>query len=420
MFQWEYVRIMNRNYLQTLKAQDLSDAFQYKMLLSEQIKGLLPCKEREVNGVTYQLFDISSMQSFASIFAEKKMQFSDFYMLIHAIKSTALNMRTYLLGVENLILYPEFIFRELDTGEISFVCCPCNDSDAIESVKQLYQFLLSCIDYDDSELTDIIYESCEEIEDTVSITWINKIYERLSKLQDERLQEKKSVSDEPEDLFVRQPEEVYCEEPSIQIPDTKLADLKNILIVGGVYILLVGVFVYYLYSNYILSTGENIVTIGVIVIVTALLAFWMFLWLKKKEINGVSDNDYKGDYSKIPFETDGGLYEETEYGKTVFFERHQLENILYGIGDNNRIKIEINKFPFVIGKKADVVDETIDDLSISRMHARFEKQDDKIFISDLNSTNGTYKNGIMLAPHQKIEVFSEDEILLGRLKFIYR
>lgn len=126
------------------------------------------------------------------------------------------------------------------------------------------------------------------------------------------------------------------------------------------------------------------------------------------------------EYDAMLVETEEKMCEENEYGKTVFFEAENVENKLYGIGKNNRRKIEVNKFPFIVGKKLGVVDEIIDDASISRMHARFEKEGETIFIEDLNSTNGTYKNGMMLTPHQKIEVFPEDEIWFGRLQFIYR
>ena len=41
-------------------------------------------------------------------------------------------------------------------------------------------------------------------------------------------------------------------------------------------------------------------------------------------------------------------------------------------------------------------------------------------MEDLNSTNGTCKNGLMLAPHERVEVESEDEIWFGKQQFIFR
>lgn len=41
-------------------------------------------------------------------------------------------------------------------------------------------------------------------------------------------------------------------------------------------------------------------------------------------------------------------------------------------------------------------------------------------MTDLNSTNGTFKNGMRLLPNTSELLEPGDEIRLGKLKFIYR
>lgn len=53
--------------------------------------------------------------------------------------------------------------------------------------------------------------------------------------------------------------------------------------------------------------------------------------------------------------------------------------------------------------------------SISRKHCKFVIQDGKIILIDLNSTNGTFVNGIQI---QEKEVFNDDEIKMGNLLFV--
>ena len=60
------------------------------------------------------------------------------------------------------------------------------------------------------------------------------------------------------------------------------------------------------------------------------------------------------------------------------------------------------------------------DDSISRIHARFEKVGDTIQMTDMNSTNGTYKNGLRLQPHETVEIEPGDEIRFGNLNYCYR
>jgi pSer/pThr/pTyr-binding forkhead associated (FHA) protein len=42
-------------------------------------------------------------------------------------------------------------------------------------------------------------------------------------------------------------------------------------------------------------------------------------------------------------------------------------------------------------------------------------EEGKIFIEDLNSTNGTFVNQKQLEPHTPTEISSGDQLLLGRL-----
>jgi|GEM_PF-2212676 len=55
------------------------------------------------------------------------------------------------------------------------------------------------------------------------------------------------------------------------------------------------------------------------------------------------------------------------------------------------------------------------DFGVSRTHARFERSGSRVFLRDLNSTNGTRLNGKRLTPMNVHEVFHGDKIEFGRL-----
>lgn len=436
MCNWEYVRVVNRNYLQFKKVSEEEASFECKMLMSEPIEGLLRCKEREINGVSYLLYDISSMQSLASIYSERKMCFSDFAKFIYSLKNISGKLRNFLLETERLILLPEFIFQELDTGEMKFIYFPGEFKNE-NNTERMYQFLLSVINHDDDELTDIVYELYEDMSAATFNKHLNGLYTKL--LQSEFLNNGPLKNDKQvtvseichngsveEDTFtdILQPSDgsdLYELEKRehTHTNDSKL--YRKMALIGITYIFAVGIAVYYLYSNYILAFYENIITWGSIALISAILVVMAFMRLKRypvKAENIISANKSEND---IIFEDKKEeVFCQRDYGKTVYFEPESMQNKLYGIGKGNRRTIQINKFPFVIGKKSDIVDGVIDEPSISRMHARFEQEEGKIYITDLNSTNGTCKNGIMLSPNQKIEVLAEDEIWFGRLQFIYR
>ncbi|GAB4576211.1 MAG: hypothetical protein Kow0077_31530 [Anaerolineae bacterium] len=57
---------------------------------------------------------------------------------------------------------------------------------------------------------------------------------------------------------------------------------------------------------------------------------------------------------------------------------------------------------------------------VSREHACLELANYSLYITDLNSTNGTYLNGLRILPKQARVVRDGDEIRLGRLKLMIK
>ena len=114
--------------------------------------------------------------------------------------------------------------------------------------------------------------------------------------------------------------------------------------------------------------------------------------------------------------------QETEYGRTVYIEERpdsdNMEHRLYS--PEGKLLASLSKEIFCIGKKKEEVDLVLEDISVSRMHARIMKQGTEIYLEDLNSTNGTYKNGLRLEPYERRKLESEDEIKCGNIILIFR
>ena len=80
--------------------------------------------------------------------------------------------------------------------------------------------------------------------------------------------------------------------------------------------------------------------------------------------------------------------------------------------------IKIPQEGVIIGKLEKNVDVIINDISISRIHAKLEKNGDKCYIEDLNTTNGTYINGRRLIPYKLEELSDGDKINLGCIEYV--
>jgi hypothetical protein len=57
---------------------------------------------------------------------------------------------------------------------------------------------------------------------------------------------------------------------------------------------------------------------------------------------------------------------------------------------------------------------------ISRLHAAFRRKGHLLAIVDLNSTNGTYRNGVRLLPGQMHFLLNGDEVCFGKMLFHIR
>ena len=83
------------------------------------------------------------------------------------------------------------------------------------------------------------------------------------------------------------------------------------------------------------------------------------------------------------------------------------------------LDIHIRDFPFVLGKLKSNVDCAIDNNKVSRIHARIEMEKERIYITDLNSTNGTYVNNDRLELNEKRELIIGDEIMLANVRYCF-
>lgn len=82
-----------------------------------------------------------------------------------------------------------------------------------------------------------------------------------------------------------------------------------------------------------------------------------------------------------------------------------------------KTEILVDKHEFVLGRD-DSADGTIDSSAISRKHCKILYSDEKNFILDLDSANGTYLNGTKLEANKPKPINEGDKIKLGNVGFI--
>lgn len=134
-------------------------------------------------------------------------------------------------------------------------------------------------------------------------------------------------------------------------------------------------------------------------------------------------NNFEIDLMKKNKNEDDNSQEEPEiYGRTVLLtaDGKIAENILMEKRRGKEIVHHLDEFPYVIGKIKDSVDLVLNDISVSRIHAKLTEENGQVYVQDCNSTNGTYVNGVLLEKEEKIPIEADDEIRIGRIILLYQ
>ena len=116
-------------------------------------------------------------------------------------------------------------------------------------------------------------------------------------------------------------------------------------------------------------------------------------------------------------ESDGDVSEAT-----TLLTGAMIRNGIYCLKpeDTNEDNILLTEFPFFIGKSGDKTHHTIEDSTVSRFHARIDREEEELWLTDLNSTNGTFLNGIRLMPFGRMRVNKGDSIVISRKRYEFK
>lgn len=443
MLNVKYYKDLSHNYL-IIKEQigEEEQNYQHKMITVNKMKHLLDCKIRYVNQECHFYYEISSRQSITGLFAGRKWDYEQLRRLFECMQKALEELENYLLDSRKLVLQPDYIFADPETEEYFFIYYPYyTQEEAITTQMSLSQFLIDKVDHTQEEAVAIVYKVYEMEQDRQFI--LTEILSLFTEKEEDSEQKLNIEWSEGENV-TQMSQPVESEELEWDIKqegegDNETFIPKHVTVAGILTILctaaVIGILI--IRNIYSLSFEENLISIAGVIFFTfvsaALLLYIMlnicngkrrsnknnkpaiepFIPIEKESLN---TNVYKA----IPktFDKD----KESEYGNTVFLEDAMCkkENKLYGTNKGNKYHIDLEHLPCTIGKMAGSVDIVIKDSTISRIHARFSKEERGICVTDMNSTNGTFKNGLRLEPNETVLIEPGDELRFGRMSFCYR
>lgn len=371
----EYIRSLNANYERLLLGKKPEEKkYQYCMISRGGIKGLLPCSLRYIDGEAYLYYDITSRQNIAQLFEKRPMTRQWFMDFLWSMRRVRQEMSRFLLEESNLIWFPQHIYQDLEKKDFFFIYVPYYTEHT--GFDELMEYLVEHVDYQDEGLVEYVYKAYEQYESAGETYLQAKIFEDAECL---RITEKANVEEEEspvvEEMVPEKEEEK--EKPMEEIPAAK--EKKGLF-----------------------NLWEN---------------------RKKKE------KQEREDYTRSLQLTMSGYavaeetaYEEEDMGRTVYMEEKPVSREITHrlLSEEGKLLATLEQPVYTIGKKRGEADLVLNDLSISRLHARIVKETDGYYLEDMNSTNGSFKNGLQLQPYEKRKLEEGDEITLGKMTVIYR
>ncbi len=434
MGEFEFINDLCCNYL-TIPYEGREEDFALRMM-TENITDVFSDMElRRLDGRVFLYYKISGMQSMEILYAEKPMDRSAFQTFMWHLQEAIEQSRELFLPGNGICLEPSVLFWSLDEEHWKFIYVPgTNGRETAEIQREkekLAEFLVMHIDNADRDLSETVYRFYEEIyagkvfspkicsafEEEKIASERDDMWEREGKTEEE---EEKGTQAESWDYEVHEKGEQERESNAEYGNSSK----KAAMIVCGLFCVAAGV---------TLAAGRlvpEMMPAGMAV--TVMLTICLIIILMKRKVKVKNEACEAEDiiytepeeWLNNPESKKGEEYEGkkgTTEEKTVYMDiGREQERKLYGIGKFRQQRIFLDTLPCLVGKDKALVNHIITDASVSRMHARFFAEKETVWMQDLNSTNGTYHNGMRLSPNERVILEAEDEIGFGQAQFVFR
>lgn len=154
----EYKRDADHNYLILYGEQEVDTAsYQVRMLVGNVIPSILKCRIQGLDGKTLFYYEITSRQSVASLYEQRKFGRDDLRVLFGGFVQVMEEMGEYLLNPGYLVLQPEYIYLDVEKGNMGFCYLPGTEREIRMQLQSLTEYVLPRLDHEDSEAVILGY-----------------------------------------------------------------------------------------------------------------------------------------------------------------------------------------------------------------------------------------------------------------------
>lgn len=462
--QTEFRRDLHHNYMILSGGRKLDRMhYEIRMIELNDIPGLLKSTVQEMDGRTMYYYDITSRQPL-SLYLETHLAGRTFLrLLFRSLQQVTERMSDYLLDLHGLYLHPEKIYLDASGESIWFCFFPPLEESFSGQIKELGEYLLPRLDHQDPEgvvLGYAFYQKVSSIETVPAGTWFESIL-------DDSEEESRTNSEEEWHRTERKDTKsgLQGEEPHSPVPGDKdlLSDFfhpetepekhffregwknKILWLLPPLSAAAAGMICW----RYLNRIPEGIAAGAGAACLSCLLLYRR----KKQEEAEEEQREPEGREAVFPFPACGGQDEEEQESSFFHSEEDsrkegsyrqpeeqtysaQEETVFLGplqVPDTEPpIRARLIPEPegagevkvltgdlYLLGKSEEASDICIPSPAVSRLHARLLWDGKTYRILDMNSRNGTFRNGALLDPGMAVPLRSGDTLRFADRSFRY-
>lgn len=434
-----------------------------KMLLNNEIKGLLKLELHIIDDTNQYYYDITSKLSFSHAFDKSLLNYEQIKKIVKGIIDVIEFGKEYLLPENDFVLDPDYLYVDLSSYDVSLCHLNGYQKDIIEQLSSTIEYLMNKVDYNDEESVLFIYglykisqEECCTFDKLINFIHKKNYNEEKIKndqLRNELIIENKDVNNN--NIPLMQERLQSEEEVLIYSKKTIVIAILSVLVFIGIF--LIG-YSMGLFHNHLEDKIDFIKLFGCILILSTIESYFLSQLFHKKNkitklnnkieyisnvieidtirekekyLENMEENDkidvnieeYKlkdiNNYFNILGQVEDRtvLLDDYDFEKTTLLVNEETIYKLTSITPTEYKDIELIEFPFFIGKLDNEVTGSIKCNVISRFHAKIDQKGKEFYITDLNSTNGTFLNDDRLNGNETKELHINDEIKFANISY---
>lgn len=409
---------------------DEDKPYMVEMLDGNKVKGFLELEVRVMDNKNQYYYDITGKENFVQKTQRAKWNKKELVGVVSEILDTIKKAREYLLAADHFLLEPEYMYRNLDTGELS-LCYTWEREKAInEQLTELFAYFLNAVDYEDQDAVEWIYrlyDTSREEECTLQRLW--SVFE----VEEEKREERETVV-----------EEIAEKKPAFKEKLVGQTHEKKEVTLGGFFRrfrksehtkekpvkkltpqMVKEKPVKTLMPQMIKEKPEKKQTLEVEQEKMEKKPIFK-RQLENRRTASLPDNQGRWAERKKWEEDSDDKTQITDPDQTVYrpelakFSQEKKEPLCYLVPKQEADPvIAICELPFYIGRFQKDTDALKGMHSISRIHCKIERDDDLFYLSDLSSTNGTYHNSRKLTQGKKVVLQEGDLVAIADVTYCF-